>query len=212
MTWHTDKMAWAKAVAHVANILGSEDHAVDELMQLVNAGAIAAFDRCVVNGSISEIKLTPKYLQRNATAIGIIKAGKRARGDTDPIPAFLFNNSPGDHHVFLSRAGVLKFWPIPEETSEYPLKDARGKRADFAWEKILIEAFMVLWEDGSPEDQNTFINKVHIRCTGRAVWKKDKDPGRTQMIEHLAPPLPSGNGNPEISPGFTRTTSGRYLS
>ena len=199
--WVPDQwLPWAKVVAHGVELLGSVRLAIAALEQRLCAGDISAVDYCVANGMVATIPLTTDFFRRVAERrrqLGTVRGTQFKQRN----PAFaaleeqefasdLFDHL-GDHHVFLSRADVLKFWPQnkPDETAlGYPVKDTRGNRAAYDWEKILIRAFTLLWEEGLPDDQNAFVDKVHMLFTGSPDWKEDRDaPGRTQMIEHLRP-------------------------
>ena len=82
--------------------------------------------------------------------------------------------------------GVDAVWPPsnkPTAVNEMPsfLKSSAGAKADYDWEKIIIEAAGYMYEHGVPKSLADL-----CRHTVKG-FEPDKAPGKTQLEYHLGP-------------------------
>lgn len=149
MTWvAAEWLGWQEALAHITSVCRSPTLCHAELRAHLDAGEIRVVDRCVgvgIKKQLATTALNSEFL-RVATARwstawiadDVLAAARRARGERDP-PGYgsdpwmkgfdpaVFEQS-GQHHVFLARADVLKWWPAATATPNNRTEAANPSR------------------------------------------------------------------------------------
>jgi hypothetical protein len=202
---------------HIGNISRSPRLCHAELKSRIDAGDISAVDRFVGVGTdqqIQTILLDLDFLRRATKhwaaawlAGDILAAGRQRRNEPHPpdygldpwINGFdptVFQES-GQHHVFVARGDILKWWPNEPalaagalSTSDTSLPGTkRGPKVEYNWDVFKARFWLFLYHDDEPAYAD--IN-VHKRAAQLMEWGQnhpeiggEKTPGDTAMREKV---------------------------
>jgi hypothetical protein len=217
-TWVASEWtSWPDALVHIGNISRSPRLCHAELKSRIDAGDISAVDRFVGVGTdqqIQTILLDLDFLRRATKhwaaawlAGDILAAGRQRRNEPHPpdygldpwINGFdptVFQES-GQHHVFVARGDILKWWPNEPalatgalSTSDTSLPGTkRGPKVEYNWDVFKARFWLFLYHDDEPAYAD--IN-VHKRAAQLMEWGQnhpeiggEKTPGDTAMREKV---------------------------
>jgi hypothetical protein len=161
--------------AHVTKVFGDD-----------YAAAVKEINRELANGRVRAMVRSHADGREYDLSVEFWKTHKASSSGPGHITVPSKQYAATDHLYFLRDAG--KVWRVndrvaaaPDETSLPPWrKNSAGTKAEYDWEKILIEAARYMWEEGPPKSEAKLRSHIEEWCKGDA-------PGESQLKSHLAP-------------------------
>jgi hypothetical protein len=160
--------------------LGSFDLACHDMKQALADGTVAAIERRTDGTRNSGKREPPKEFWQTAEITSY--DGKDVWVESEE------HNPDREYFYFLRQHDAEQRWPanhsklaatVVAEPSRFE-KSAAGAKAEYDWEKILIEAAAYIFENGPPKSLKDL-------CDIAENWFEGRVPGETQLKEHLRP-------------------------